>query len=161
MWRLEFKANVLSCPDQLLSLLCPLCTVASKQIVDHGVNWHTKSNVSSGKKVLHRVVVIKHTVGVLVLLVEEGDLWGGREGRGRGGRQEKGIEGEKEDGREGRGETGKEEGRQGRKKSGKRRGKNDKRGREGGGSCSCKFPYTCKFQGSDSFLFLNLALYNS
>ena len=93
LWTLEFKANVLSCPDQLLCLLGPLCTVASKQTVDDGVNRNTKSNVPSGEKVLQGGVVIKHTVGVLIHLVEEGDLWGwegeGREGR-RSVREERG-----------------------------------------------------------------------
>ena len=57
--------------------------MASKQTVDDGVNRNTKSNVPSGEKVLQGGVVIKHTVGVLIHLVEEGDLWGG-EGRKRG-----------------------------------------------------------------------------
>ena len=74
LWTLEFRANVLSCPDQLLCLLGPLCTVATQQIISDGVNWNTKSNVSSGEKVLQGGVVIKHTVGVLVHLVEMGNL---------------------------------------------------------------------------------------
>ena len=121
---MEFRANVLSCPDQLLRLLGPLCTVASKQIVDDGVNWNTKSNVSSGEKVLQGGVVIKNTVGVLVHLVEEGDLWGGEGGkRGKGEGRRKGRE--KEDGREGRGERGKRKGR-------KREGGGGRAGREEG-----------------------------
>ena len=77
MRRLEFRANVLSCSDQLLRLLGPLGTVPSQQIVDDGVNWDTKSDVSSGKKVFQGVDIIKLTVGFLVQLVEKGDLWGG------------------------------------------------------------------------------------
>ena len=92
--------------------------MASKQIVDDGVNRNTKSNVSSGKKVLHRVVVIKHTVGVLVHLVEEGDLWseeGRKRERGKAGerdrRGEGGWEGRKRGDREGKRRVGREEGR--------------------------------------------------
>ena len=74
LWTMKFRANVLSCPDQLFRLLGPLCAVTMQQIVSDGVNRNTKSNVSSGKKVLQGGVVIKHTVGVLVHLVEEGNL---------------------------------------------------------------------------------------
>ena len=74
MRRLEFRANVLSCSDQLLRLLGPLGAVPPQQIVDDGVNWDTKSDVSGGKKVLQGVVIIKLTVGFLFQLVEKGDL---------------------------------------------------------------------------------------
>lgn len=74
MRRLEFRANVLSCSDQLLRLLGSLGAVPPQQIVDDGVNWDTKSDVSSGKKVLQGVDIINLTVGVLVQLVEKGDL---------------------------------------------------------------------------------------
>ena len=72
-WRLEpmFRAVLI---NSSACLHGPFCTVASKQEVDDGVNRNTKSNVSSGKKVLQGIVVMIHTVGVLVQLVEKGDL---------------------------------------------------------------------------------------
>ena len=45
-----------------------------QQIVDDCVNWDTKSDFSSGKKVLQGVVIIKLTVGFLFQLVEKGNL---------------------------------------------------------------------------------------